>query len=174
MLPSKVTPGYREQPPFGDAGDCAGSWFFTLRTCTTFPWRIALRRISLPSFSSFVRVNCCSVIRSPRTRISCCMVCTISWYCFPLSRASTSVNHENIDVESRKGLYKIVKQRLQQTAALLRSDEKPDTATQLEATSPHWLRNTFGKSLARKGTDIRRLAGALGYANAETARAYAE
>lgn len=77
-------------------------------------------------------------------------------------------------VETRQGLYKIVKQRLRHAAALLRSNEKYEMASQLEAASPHWLRNTFGKSLARQGADMRVLAQALGYANAETARAYTE
>lgn len=92
--------------------------------------------------------------------------------------APATGKHENCatwgTVGSRKGLYKIVKQRLQQAAALLRSDDKFDLATQLEGASPHWLRHTFGKSLVQQGVDIRLLAGALGYVSAETARAYAE
>lgn len=78
------------------------------------------------------------------------------------------------DVGSRKGLYKIVKQRLKQAADSLRDKGEIDMAAHLEQASPHWLRHTFGKAKVQEGVNLRPVAEALGHASINTAMIYTD
>lgn len=77
-------------------------------------------------------------------------------------------------VESRKGLYKIVKGRLYHAASWLREHGEHSVADRLEAASPHWLRHTFGKSKVEEGIQMRALSGAMGHASVDTTMIYTE
>lgn len=77
-------------------------------------------------------------------------------------------------IASRKTLYRIVKQRLGDTAAALRGQQRQDEADALEQASPHWLRHTFAKASLLRGRDIRSVAKALGHASVTTTMVYTE
>ncbi len=78
------------------------------------------------------------------------------------------------EITTRFGLYRIVKQRLNQTAEQLRADGQSDLAEQLIKASPHWLRHTFGKAKVQEGLGMRQLSSALGHASTETSMIYTE
>lgn len=73
---------------------------------------------------------------------------------------------------SRKSLYLIVKNRLDEVAASLERDGRGAEAAQLRDVSPHWLRHTFAKALIVRGRDIRVVAESLGHASVTTTMAY--
>lgn len=73
---------------------------------------------------------------------------------------------------SRKSLYLIVKNRLDEVAASLASKGRGAEANQLRDVSPHWLRHTFAKALIVRGRDIRVVAESLGHASVTTTMAY--
>lgn len=73
---------------------------------------------------------------------------------------------------SRKSLYLIVKNRLDEVAASLEQDARTAEASRLREVSPHWLRHTFAKALIVRGRDIRVVAESLGHASVTTTMAY--
>jgi site-specific recombinase XerD len=73
---------------------------------------------------------------------------------------------------SRKTLYTIVKNRLEEVAISLERDGRNAEAAQLRDVSPHWLRHTFAKALIVRGRDIRVVAESLGHASVTTTMAY--
>lgn len=73
---------------------------------------------------------------------------------------------------SRKSLYLIVKNRLDEVARSLERDGRGAEAAQLRDVSPHWLRHTFAKALIVRGRDIRVVAESLGHASVTTTMAY--
>ena len=73
---------------------------------------------------------------------------------------------------SRKSLYLIVKNRLDEVAISLERDGRGTEAAQLRDVSPHWLRHTFAKALIVRGRDIRVVAESLGHASVTTTMAY--
>ena len=73
---------------------------------------------------------------------------------------------------SRKSLYQIVTNRLDQVALSLERDGRGAEAAQLRVVSPHWLRHTFAKALIVRGRDIRVVAESLGHASVTTTMAY--
>jgi len=73
---------------------------------------------------------------------------------------------------SRKSLYLIVKNRLNEVATSLDHNGRVAEATQLRDVSPHWLRHTFAKALIVRGRDIRVVAESLGHASVTTTMAY--
>jgi integrase/recombinase XerC len=73
---------------------------------------------------------------------------------------------------SRKSLYLIVKNRLDEVAVALEREGRGVEATQLREVSPHWLRHTFAKALLVRGRDIRVVAESLGHASVTTTMAY--
>lgn len=75
-------------------------------------------------------------------------------------------------ITSRKSLYSIVKNRLDEVAVALEQDGRGAEATQLHDVSPHWLRHTFAKALIVRGRDIRVVAESLGHASVTTTMAY--
>jgi integrase/recombinase XerC len=75
-------------------------------------------------------------------------------------------------IKSRKSLYLIVKNRLDEVAATLDEEGRGVEATQLREVSPHWLRHTFAKALLVRGRDIRVVAESLGHASVTTTMAY--
>jgi len=75
-------------------------------------------------------------------------------------------------ITSRKSLYLIVKNRLEEVAVSLERDGRGAEATQLREVSPHWLRHTFAKALIVRGRDIRVVAESLGHASVTTTMAY--
>jgi integrase len=75
-------------------------------------------------------------------------------------------------IETRQGLYAIVKDRLRSTAAVLRDAGELRSAERLESASPHWLRHTFGKATLLAGSTLRETAAALGHNNDETVFRY--
>ncbi len=75
-------------------------------------------------------------------------------------------------ITSRKSLYLIVKNRLEEVAVSLERDGRGAEAIQLRGVSPHWLRHTFAKALIVRGRDIRVVAESLGHASVTTTMAY--
>ncbi|TQK01150.1 tyrosine-type recombinase/integrase [Herbaspirillum sp. SJZ107] len=75
-------------------------------------------------------------------------------------------------ITSRKSLYLIVKNRLDQVAVSLERNNRGSEAAQLREVSPHWLRHTFAKALIVRGRDIRVVAESLGHASVTTTMAY--
>jgi len=75
-------------------------------------------------------------------------------------------------ITSRKSLYLIVKNRLDEVAIALEQDGRGAEAKQLREVSPHWLRHTFAKALIVRGRDIRVVAESLGHASVTTTMAY--
>ena len=75
-------------------------------------------------------------------------------------------------ITSRKSLYLIVKNRLDEVAVSLERDGRGTEAAQLRHVSPHWLRHTFAKALIVRGRDIRVVAESLGHASVTTTMAY--
>lgn len=73
---------------------------------------------------------------------------------------------------SRKSLYLIVKNRLDEVATSLERAGRGAEANQLRDVSPHWLRHTFAKVLIMRGRDIRVVAESLGHASVTTTMAY--
>ncbi|MFC5550289.1 tyrosine-type recombinase/integrase [Massilia aerilata] len=73
---------------------------------------------------------------------------------------------------SRKSLYLIVKNRLDEVAVALEQEGRGAEAAQLRDVSPHWLRHTFAKALLVRGRDIRVVAESLGHASVTTTMAY--
>lgn len=73
---------------------------------------------------------------------------------------------------SRKSLYLIVKNRLDEVATKLDRQGRGSEAVQLREVSPHWLRHTFAKALIVRGRDIRVVAESLGHASVTTTMAY--
>ena len=78
------------------------------------------------------------------------------------------------EVGTRQGLYKIVTDRLEQTAARLQEAGKAADAQHLRDGSPHWLRHTFAKAALLTGQSMRDVAGALGHADLATTMIYTE
>ena len=78
------------------------------------------------------------------------------------------------EVGTRQGLYKIVTDRLEQTAARLQAAGKTADAQHLRDGSPHWLRHTFAKAALLTGQSMRDVAGALGHADLATTMIYTE
>lgn len=76
------------------------------------------------------------------------------------------------EIETRQGLYGIVKDRLRATAAVLHEIGDHRSASQLENASPHWLRHTFGKSALLAGQKTREVTAALGHADESTSMRY--
>ncbi len=75
-------------------------------------------------------------------------------------------------IETRQGLYSIVKDRLKETAAVLRQRGEEQSADDLLKASPHWLRHTFGKAQLLAGQKMRETVAALGHADERTAMRY--
>ena len=75
-------------------------------------------------------------------------------------------------IETRQGLYAIVKDRLRATADGLRATGRHRSAQQLEQASPHWLRHTFGKASLLAGQKSREVTAALGHADESTSMRY--
>jgi integrase/recombinase XerC len=75
-------------------------------------------------------------------------------------------------ITSRKSLYLIVKNRVEEVAASLERDGRGAEAARLRDVSPHWLRHTFAKALIVRGRDIRVVAESLGHASVTTTMAY--
>lgn len=75
-------------------------------------------------------------------------------------------------IASRKSLYLIVKNRLDEVAKALDHQARVAEASQLREVSPHWLRHTFAKALIVRGRDIRVVAESLGHASVTTTMAY--
>lgn len=75
-------------------------------------------------------------------------------------------------ITSRKSLYLIVKNRLDEVAVSLARNGRGTEAAQLRDVSPHWLRHTFAKALIVRGRDIRVVAESLGHASVTTTMAY--
>lgn len=73
---------------------------------------------------------------------------------------------------SRKSLYLIVKNRLDEMATKLERQGRGSEVAQLRDVSPHWLRHTFAKALIVRGRDIRVVAESLGHASVTTTMAY--
>lgn len=77
-------------------------------------------------------------------------------------------------VDTRHGLYRIVKGRLGAAAVALDAHGDATGAERLRKASPHWLRHTFATALLLRGQDIRQVASALGHSNLHTTMAYTE
>ncbi len=75
-------------------------------------------------------------------------------------------------IGTRQSLHRIVKDRLKQTADLLREAGRYRSAGQLEKASPHWLRHTFGKAELLAGQKTREVTAALGHADESTSMRY--
>ena len=75
-------------------------------------------------------------------------------------------------ITSRKSLYLIVKNRLDEVATELDRQGRGAEAAQLRDVSPHWLRHTFAKALIVRGRDIRVVAESLGHTSVTTTMAY--
>jgi integrase/recombinase XerC len=75
-------------------------------------------------------------------------------------------------ITSRKSLYLIVKNRLDEVAISLEQSGRVADAAKLHEVSPHWLRHTFAKALIVRGRDIRVVAESLGHASVTTTMAY--
>jgi site-specific recombinase XerD len=77
-------------------------------------------------------------------------------------------------VTSRKTLFQIVKRRIAETVAALRTEGRAAEAQSIVSVSPHWLRHTFAKAKILSGADIRVLATTLGHASVETTMVYTQ
>lgn len=75
------------------------------------------------------------------------------------------------ELTTRQHLYAIVKSRLKDTSAVLRTDS-PRLAEELERASPHWLRHTFAKAALLQGQSMREVASLLGHASMDTTMVY--
>lgn len=77
-------------------------------------------------------------------------------------------------IDTRHGLYRVVKARLGAAAQWFEGQGDTGTAARLAQASPHWLRHTFAMAQLLGGIDIRQVAGALGHASVTTTMAYTE
>jgi integrase/recombinase XerC len=77
-------------------------------------------------------------------------------------------------IETRQGLYKIVKERLAMAHRFLTVSGQMDLAAELERASPHWLRHTFAKAALLKGQSMREVASLLGHASVDTTMIYTD
>ncbi|MCE3602370.1 site-specific integrase [Massilia sp. P8910] len=77
-------------------------------------------------------------------------------------------------VDTRHGLYRIVKGRLRDAAHALDARGEHGAAERLRKASPHWLRHTFATAALLGGHDIRQVAQALGHSNLRTTMDYTE
>lgn len=77
-------------------------------------------------------------------------------------------------VNTRHGLYYIVKGRLGKAADFLEEVGDLQRAEQLRLASPHWLRHTFAKAALLSGQDLRSVAGWLGHRDLGTTMVYTE
>ena len=79
-----------------------------------------------------------------------------------------------LPVQSRSGLYRIVKGRMAATARFLESVGDTARKELMERSSPHWLRHAFGKARLLASQDLRQVAAALGHRDIGTTMAYTE
>jgi len=75
-------------------------------------------------------------------------------------------------IETRQGLYGIVKERLRTTAGVLRDRGNVRDAERLASASSHWLRHTFGKAALLAGQNSREVMAAMGHADDSTTARY--
>jgi len=75
-------------------------------------------------------------------------------------------------VDTRHGLYRIVKGRLREAAHALDARREHEAAEWLRKASPHWMRHTLATAALLGGHDIRQVAAALEHSKLRTTMDY--
>jgi site-specific recombinase XerD len=77
-----------------------------------------------------------------------------------------------LPIETRQGLYMIVKERLRTAADALALKGNQRDADRLAKASSHWFRHTFGKAALLSGQSAREVTAAMGHADSSTTDRY--